>query len=112
MSIISSWRMRTVRPRSWRYSRTFAQKSDLGSAWSTSSAPRLNPLKRSPGRSSEPTRFLARGGSGVLVFLAAWQIGVVVHKVPSYLLPAPTEIARTFVSEFPRLLQHGWITTY
>jgi len=50
--------------------------------------------------------------AGVLVFLAAWQIGVMVYKVPSYLLPAPTEIAQTFVSEFPRLLQHGWVTTY
>jgi NitT/TauT family transport system permease protein len=50
--------------------------------------------------------------AGVLVFLTAWQIGVMVYKVPSYLLPAPTEIAQTFVSEFPRLLQHGWVTTY
>jgi NitT/TauT family transport system permease protein len=50
--------------------------------------------------------------AGVLVFLAAWQVGVMVYKVPSYLLPAPTEIAQTFVSEFPRLLQHGWVTTY
>jgi NitT/TauT family transport system permease protein len=50
--------------------------------------------------------------AGVMVFLTAWQIGVMVYKVPSYLLPAPTEIAQTFVSEFPRLLQHGWVTTY
>jgi NitT/TauT family transport system permease protein len=50
--------------------------------------------------------------AGVLFFLAAWQVGVMVYKVPSYLLPAPTEIAQTFVSEFPRLLQHGWVTTY
>jgi NitT/TauT family transport system permease protein len=50
--------------------------------------------------------------AGILVFLAAWQIGVMVYKVPSYLLPAPSEIAQTFVSEFPRLLQHGWVTTY
>ena len=42
--------------------------------------------------------------AGVLVFLAAWQIGVMLYKVPSYLLPAPTEIAHTFVSEFPRLI--------
>jgi ABC-type nitrate/sulfonate/bicarbonate transport system permease component len=50
--------------------------------------------------------------AGVLVFLAIWQAGVMVSKVPAYLLPAPTEIARTFVDEFPRLLWHGWITTY
>jgi NitT/TauT family transport system permease protein len=50
--------------------------------------------------------------AGVLVFLAIWQAGVMFSKVPAYLLPAPTEIARTFVDEFPRLLWHGWITTY
>ena len=50
--------------------------------------------------------------AGVFVFLAIWQIGVVVYQVPAYLLPAPTTIARTFIDEFPRLLYHGWITTY
>jgi NitT/TauT family transport system permease protein len=50
--------------------------------------------------------------AGVLVFLAVWQIGVMIYKVPAYLLPPPTDIAHTFVSEFPRLLRHGWITTY
>ena len=50
--------------------------------------------------------------AGVLVFLAIWQVGVMVYQVPAYLLPAPTVIARTFVDEFPRLLYHGWITTY
>src|SRR5215470_3853756 len=49
---------------------------------------------------------------GVLVFLTAWQIGVMVYSVPSYLLPTPTEIAQTFISEFSRLLPHGWVTTY
>ena len=50
--------------------------------------------------------------AGILVFLAIWQIGVVAYQVPVYLLPPPTTIARTFVEEFPRLLYHGWITTY
>src|SRR5262245_63041279 len=50
--------------------------------------------------------------AGILVFLAIWQAGVMFTKVPAYLLPAPTEIARTFVDEFPRLLRHGWVTTY
>ena len=39
-------------------------------------------------------------------------VGVVVYQVPAYLLPPPTMIAQTFVDEFPRLLRHGWITTY
>ena len=50
--------------------------------------------------------------AGIAVFLAIWQIGVVVYQVPAYLLPPPTMIAQTFVDEFPRLLRHGWITTY
>ena len=50
--------------------------------------------------------------AGVLVFLAIWQAGVMISKVPAYLLPAPTEIARTFIDEFPKLLRHGWVTTY
>ena len=50
--------------------------------------------------------------AGVLVFLAIWQAGVMIYKMPVYLLPAPTDIAYTFVDEFPKLLRHGWITTY
>jgi len=50
--------------------------------------------------------------AGIAVFLAIWQIGVVVYQVPAYLLPPPTMIAQTFVDELPRLLRHGWITTY
>jgi NitT/TauT family transport system permease protein len=50
--------------------------------------------------------------AGILVFLAIWQAGVMFSKVPAYLLPAPTEIAWTFIDEFPRLLRHGWVTTY
>ncbi len=50
--------------------------------------------------------------AGVAVFLAIWQIGVMVYQVPAYLLPPPSLIAQTFVDEFPRLLRHGWVTTY
>ena len=50
--------------------------------------------------------------AGILALLAVWQAGVALYKVPAYLLPAPTQIARTFVDEFPRLLYHGWVTAY
>src|ERR1043165_5780943 len=50
--------------------------------------------------------------AGVLVFLAIWQVGVMVYQMPAYLLPPPSMIARSFIDEFPRLLYHGWITTY
>jgi NitT/TauT family transport system permease protein len=49
---------------------------------------------------------------GILVFLAVWQAAVAILKVPAYLLPPPTEIFRTFLSELPRILHHGWFTTY
>jgi NitT/TauT family transport system permease protein len=67
-----------------------------------------------PERQSAAAAFLKRltPVAGILVFLAIWQIGVVVYQVPAYLLPPPTMIAQTFVDEFPRLLRHGWITTY
>jgi NitT/TauT family transport system permease protein len=49
---------------------------------------------------------------GILVFLAVWQAAVAILKAPAYLVPAPTEIFRAFFSELPKLLHHGWITTY
>lgn len=50
--------------------------------------------------------------AGILVFLAIWQAGVMLSNMPAYLLPAPTEIARTFIDELPKLLRHGWVTTH
>jgi NitT/TauT family transport system permease protein len=49
---------------------------------------------------------------GILAFLLAWQLFVIIWKVPPYLLPTPTSIADTFVTEFSDLLRHGWITVY
>ncbi len=50
--------------------------------------------------------------AGVIVFLLVWQIFVAVAHVPAYLLPAPSEILSTFLGNLPKLLNHGWITTY
>jgi len=49
---------------------------------------------------------------GILVFLAVWQAAVAIFKAPAYLVPAPTEIFRAVFSELPKLLHHGWFTTY
>jgi NitT/TauT family transport system permease protein len=49
---------------------------------------------------------------GIFGFLLAWQVFVVAYKIPAYLLPSPTDIAHTFVDQLPKLLHHGWITTY
>ncbi len=50
--------------------------------------------------------------AGILVFLAIWELGVYLFNVPAYLMPPPTAVAKTFVQEFPKLLFHGWVTTY
>jgi NitT/TauT family transport system permease protein len=50
--------------------------------------------------------------AGILVFLVIWEVGVAVFKAPPYLLPPPTTIFRTFFDELPKLLFHGWVTTY
>ena len=42
---------------------------------------------------------------GIVAFLLAWQLFVIIWKVPPYLLPTPTAIAHTFISELPDLLR-------
>jgi NitT/TauT family transport system permease protein len=49
---------------------------------------------------------------GVLIFLLVWQIGVMIFNVPAYFLPAPTRIFEEALREYPKLLDHGWITVY
>ncbi|HEY1243852.1 MAG TPA: ABC transporter permease [Hyphomicrobiaceae bacterium] len=49
---------------------------------------------------------------GILAFLLAWQLFVVVYQMPAYLLPTPTGIAQVFVARLPDLLHHGWVTVY
>lgn len=50
--------------------------------------------------------------AGILVFLALWEAGVRVLKVPPYLMPPPSAVFLVFVNEFQKLLYHGWVTTY
>jgi NitT/TauT family transport system permease protein len=50
--------------------------------------------------------------AGILVFLAIWELGVHLFSVPAYLLPGPTAVFKVFVQEFPKLMFHGWVTTY
>lgn len=50
--------------------------------------------------------------AGIVTFLAAWQLFVIIYKIPPYLLPTPTAIAASFIDEFPTLLSNGWVTVY
>jgi NitT/TauT family transport system permease protein len=49
---------------------------------------------------------------GIFGFLVAWQLVVIIYKMPSYLLPTPTEIAHVFIARMPELIHHGWVTVY
>jgi len=50
--------------------------------------------------------------AGILVFLAVWEVGVLVFKVPAYLMPPPSRVAEVIVQDFSKLVYHGWVTTY
>jgi NitT/TauT family transport system permease protein len=50
--------------------------------------------------------------AGIVSFLLAWQLFVVIYKMPPYLLPTPTAIAASFIHELPALLSNGWVTVY
>lgn len=49
---------------------------------------------------------------GIFLFLLIWEIAVRILDLPSYLLPTPTEIGKTMVEEFDRILEHSWVTAY
>jgi NitT/TauT family transport system permease protein len=49
---------------------------------------------------------------GVFIFLLIWQVGVMVFNVPAYFLPSPTRILEEAIKEYPKLVDHGWITVY
>lgn len=44
--------------------------------------------------------------------LACWQVGVRLFEVPTYIAPAPSDVATEFVSKFPLLLKNFWPTFY
>ena len=50
--------------------------------------------------------------AGILAFLAVWEAGVRLFKVPAYLMPPPSGVVDVFIKEFPKLAYHGWVTTY
>lgn len=46
----------------------------------------------------------------VAVLLLAWQLGVRIFGVPTYIAPAPSEVAIEFVKKFPILMENFWPT--
>jgi NitT/TauT family transport system permease protein len=50
--------------------------------------------------------------AGIALFLAVWEAGVWLFKVPPYLMPPPSAVLDMFIREFPKLMYHGWVTSY
>ena len=51
--------------------------------------------------------------AGTLVLLLlTWQFGVRFFEVPTYIAPAPSDVATTFVAKFPILMKNFWPTFY
>lgn len=46
----------------------------------------------------------------ILILLAVWELVVQLSGIPLYVLPAPSDMLTTFVTEFPELLRHAGIT--
>ncbi|SEP20769.1 NitT/TauT family transport system permease protein [Salinihabitans flavidus] len=44
--------------------------------------------------------------------IAIWQIGVKAFGVPTYIAPAPSDVAVTFLDKFPLLMQNLWPTLF
>jgi NitT/TauT family transport system permease protein len=50
--------------------------------------------------------------AGIFGFLIIWELLVILFKVPAYLLPKPTDIFLTIISDMRSLTNHGWVTAY
>lgn len=49
---------------------------------------------------------------GILALLGVWEIAVRILELPSYLLPAPTEIVREIIDHFQNIFDHSLVTAY
>lgn len=46
----------------------------------------------------------------IAVLLVLWELIVQICGIPMYVLPAPSDVIKTFVKEFPTLIRHGGVT--
>lgn len=47
-----------------------------------------------------------------MMLVLIWQFGVRFFEVPTYIAPAPSDVALTFVDQFPLLMRNFWPTLY
>lgn len=72
---------------------------------------RMLQLERRAIRFEKIMGFMIPAGTLVMLLLV-WQFGVRFFEVPSYIAPAPSEVASTFVLKFPILLENFWPTLF
>jgi NitT/TauT family transport system permease protein len=78
----------------------------------TSEKEMLERKRKKDGSFSEIMQKKALPYLGILILLGIWEIAVRILELPSYLLPAPSEIARVMVERFQLILEHSWVTAY
>lgn len=71
----------------------------------TTSAPETRARQMHLGNIATPV------GTAIALVLI-WQLGVRLFDVPTYIAPAPSDVASTFVAEFPLLMRNFWPTFY
>ncbi len=47
-----------------------------------------------------------------IALIVIWQLGVRIFEIPTYIAPAPSDVAYTFVDKFPILMANFWPTFY
>jgi NitT/TauT family transport system permease protein len=78
----------------------------------TSEKEMLERKRKKDGSFSEIMQKKALPYLGILILLGIWEIAVRILELPSYLLPAPSEIARVMVERADLILEHSWVTAY
>lgn len=78
----------------------------------TSEKEMLERKRKKDGSFSEIMQKKALPYLGILILLGIWEIAVRILELPSYLLPAPSEIARVMVERADLILEHSWVTGY
>jgi NitT/TauT family transport system permease protein len=48
----------------------------------------------------------------IVILLVLWEIAIWIFKIPPYLIPAPRDVVKQLVVEWPKLWREGLITTY
>jgi NitT/TauT family transport system permease protein len=46
------------------------------------------------------------------LLLVLWELAILVFRIPPYLIPAPLDVVKQLIAEWPKLLREGLVTTY